>query len=93
MGDDGQRVRIEVSDTGEGIPVDALERIFEPFVQVGRSSQDAASSGAGLGLAISREFAASMQGSLTANNAEQGGAVFVLELPAVVSERAGAVGA
>ena len=89
-----QRVRIEVSDTGEGIPDDALERIFEPFVQVGRSSQVAASPGAGLGLAISREFAASMQGTLTARNAEQGGAVFVLALPAVAApEAAGAASA
>ena len=57
-------VWIRVRDTGVGIPVDKLESIFEPFVQVGRSFTTA-HRGTGLGLAISREMARGMSGDLT----------------------------
>jgi signal transduction histidine kinase len=76
-----ERVRIEVRDSGSGIPPDQVERIFEPFVQLARSNQPAGSRGTGLGLAISREFAASMQGTLHAQCEPGEGAVFVLDLP------------
>lgn len=48
------RVRVEVSDTGEGIPPEAIERIFERFFTLDRSS--ASSGGAGLGLAIAKRI-------------------------------------
>ncbi len=50
-------VRVEVSDTGRGIPADQLERIFEPFIQVDRHRTHASQQGVGLGLAISRDLA------------------------------------
>jgi signal transduction histidine kinase len=74
-------VAITVNDTGRGIPPDQLARIFEPFVQVGRRTTGA-DAGAGLGLAISRELARSMNGEITVTSAEGAGSTFVVTLPA-----------
>ncbi len=73
------RMRIEVTDSGCGIPADQLEAIFEPFVQV-RGAQHPQKGGTGLGLAISRELATSMRGHLHAESAPGAGATFVLTL-------------
>ena len=54
---------MEVRDTGIGIAEDQLQRIFEPFVQVGRSLTSTRQ-GAGLGLAISRDLARAMDGEI-----------------------------
>jgi signal transduction histidine kinase len=73
-------VRIEVRDTGIGIPAAKLERIFEPFVQLAHrptSPQE----GVGLGLAISRDLARGMGGELTVSSREGEGSTFVLTLP------------
>jgi signal transduction histidine kinase len=77
---DPTRVRIEVRDTGMGIPADKLEVIFEPFVQIERNLTRTAE-GAGLGLAISRDLARSMGGDLTASSKLGVGSEFVLTLP------------
>jgi len=78
---DGDQVRIEVSDTGRGIAADQLERIFEPFVQVGRGLTTPATDGVGLGLAISRELARAMDGDLTVTSTPGVGSTFTLVLP------------
>ena len=71
------RVTIRVHDTGGGIPADKLDQIFLPFVQLpGRNS----STGVGLGLSISREFARAMGGELRATSAPGEGATFTLTL-------------
>jgi signal transduction histidine kinase len=70
-----------VRDTGIGIPAEQLERIFDPFVQIGRSLTSP-HAGAGLGLAISRDLARAMQGDLEVESTEGAGAVFTLSLPA-----------
>jgi len=77
----GPVVTITVSDSGRGIPEDNLERIFEPFVQVGRSLSSA-SEGTGLGLAISREIAEGMGGQLTVKSELGEGSTFILTLAA-----------
>lgn len=66
-----------VRDEGDGIPVDAHEKIFEKFERLGRSGDG----GSGLGLYLSRRLARFMGGDLTVSNAEQGGAIFTLTLP------------
>ena len=71
---------IQVVDTGRGIPIDKLEAIFEPFVQLGRSLSSA-HEGTGLGLAISRDLARAMKGDLTASSVEGVGSTFKLTLP------------
>lgn len=67
---------ISVSDSGRGIPQQERERIFDRFVR------GAGSSGAGLGLHLSRRLAEAGGGSLTLDDAYEGpGARFVLRLP------------
>jgi hypothetical protein len=78
--DDGT-VRIAVTDTGIGIPPDRVERIFEPFVQIGRSLSSPLE-GSGLGLAISRDLTRAMGGSLTVHSEVGAGSTFTLVLPA-----------
>jgi signal transduction histidine kinase len=72
--DDGYCV-IRVADDGPGIPPRLSENLFEPFVS-GRASD-----GAGLGLAISRELAASHGGELTLVETGPTGTTFELRLP------------
>ncbi|WP_085317326.1 PAS domain S-box protein [Derxia lacustris] len=76
----GDRVELSVSDRGPGIPPEALERVFDPFV--GRGVGAPSDSGVGLGLSLSRALATAMGGSLTAANRPEGGARFILSLPA-----------
>jgi two-component system, NtrC family, sensor kinase len=78
----GDTVRIQVRDTGPGLPAEALPRLFEPFYttkEVGR--------GTGLGLAITYGIVKDHHGVVTAGNHPDGGAVFTIELP-VVAPRA-----
>jgi PAS domain S-box-containing protein len=77
---ESQTVSVTVTDTGVGIPVERLEAIFEPFVQLG-SDRTTVGQGTGLGLAISRELARSMAGELTAVSDVGVGSVFTLSLP------------
>ena len=78
-------VSITVRDNGIGIPAHQLDRIFEPFVQVGRTLTST-HEGAGLGLAISRDLARAMRGDLVAESEEGKGATFRLRLPGGVRE-------
>jgi signal transduction histidine kinase len=76
----GQTVRVDVRDTGAGIDAAHLEAIFEPFVQVDPSLTRTAG-GAGLGLAIARQLAAAMGGSLAVRSVLGAGSTFTLTLP------------
>jgi signal transduction histidine kinase len=58
---------ITVADTGIGIAPERLQAIFDPFIQVGRAL-NRPHDGVGLGLSISRDLAAGMGGTLTANS-------------------------
>ncbi|HAU38898.1 MAG TPA: hypothetical protein DCX07_14435, partial [Phycisphaerales bacterium] len=69
-----------VADTGEGIPPEDLERIFEKFYQ-GERSLTKETGGTGLGLAISRELAVLIGGRLSLRSSPGHGAVFTLTLP------------
>jgi signal transduction histidine kinase len=73
-------VRLDVTDTGRGIPSDKLEAIFEPFLQV-RADPARANEGTGLGLAISRNLARGMNGDLHATSEVGKGSTFSLTLP------------
>jgi two-component system sensor histidine kinase HydH len=72
---DGQ-VELAVLDTGPGIPPRHLPRLYEPFF----TSKE---TGLGLGLVVSQRIARDHGGSLRATNRPQGGARFVLRLPAL----------
>ena len=73
---DGAELVLEVADNGPGVPAHLADRVFDAFVTTKPEGV-----GTGLGLAISRRLAASMGGSLTAERASLGGAVFILRLP------------
>ncbi len=70
---------LDVSDTGSGIPADRLAAIFEPFTQA--SAADASvQGGAGLGLAIVRDLARRMGGTVRVESEAGKGATFTVEL-------------
>jgi signal transduction histidine kinase len=75
-------VEIRVQDSGIGIPAESLTSVFEPFVQVGRTTTANGEEGVGLGLAISRELARGMGGELTVISEVGEGSTFVLTLQA-----------
>ena len=68
-------LRFRVTDSGEGIPPDAIERIFDAFEQ-GPSSTVPARSGTGLGLTISRRLARAMGGDVTCHSVPGKGTTF-----------------
>jgi signal transduction histidine kinase len=76
-------VRIVVHDTGTGIPPEHLPRIFDRFYKADAArAGTAVPSGSGLGLSIVRAIVERHGGTVTAANAAEGGAEFVLMLPA-----------
>jgi signal transduction histidine kinase len=83
-GSSGDWVRIDVSDTGQGIPEEQIARMFEPFVR-GDTEQTGGASGAGLGLSISRDLAEMMSGTITVKSAPGRGTTFSLWLQAASS--------
>ncbi len=76
---------IDVTDTGEGVPEDKRESIFDPFVQAD-SASSRRFSGAGLGLPISRKLSEAMGGSLTLVQTGRFGSTFRLSLPLPLSD-------
>ncbi len=81
----GLLFRLEVKDSGIGIPPVVLEKIFDPFVQAD-SSITRKFGGTGLGLSICRELACIMGGRIWAESVEGKGASFFIELPFVIDE-------
>lgn len=73
------QLRVEVHDTGVGIPPKKIGAIFEPFMQVGHSPQN--NQGTGLGLAISRQFIRLMDGDITVDSIPGHGSVFRFAIP------------
>jgi two-component system, OmpR family, sensor histidine kinase BaeS len=78
----GPQVRIAVRDTGTGIPPEHLPHIFDRFYKVDASrTPGGMPAGSGLGLSIVRAIVERQGGSVSASNAEGGGAVFEMVLP------------
>jgi signal transduction histidine kinase/ActR/RegA family two-component response regulator len=83
-GKDDLSCRIEVRDTGPGIPSADRERIFDAFAQV--EGERPLREGTGLGLTISRGLAERMGGTLVAEDPEGGGARLALTLPLAAAQ-------
>ena len=73
-------VELAVEDEGPGVPVAEREQVFTRFFR-GRGDSVVATRGAGLGLAIVSEFAATMGGQVAVTSAQGGGARFVVSYP------------
>ncbi|KIU49119.1 histidine kinase [Pseudomonas putida] len=73
-------VRLEVCDTGIGIPLEAQVRIFQPFTQAG-AGITRQYGGTGLGLALTRNLCEAMQGRLSISSEAGFGSQFSVELP------------
>jgi signal transduction histidine kinase/ActR/RegA family two-component response regulator len=88
----GHGLKMQISDTGIGIPQDRMSALFEKFSQV-ESSTSRRFAGTGLGLSISRQLMQMMGGDLFAASRFGGGSTFTLTAPltraaAPVSEEA-----
>jgi signal transduction histidine kinase len=77
-----ERVVVEVSDTGPGLPEAVQARLFEPF------AASTSKNGSGLGLAISREIARAHGGELVLLATGAEGTTFLISLPAALSRAA-----
>lgn len=78
---DGGMWRVVVEDNGPGIAGDALTRLFDPFFTTKPIGE-----GLGLGLSISYGIVADHGGQIRAENVAEGGARFIVELPALVRQ-------
>ncbi|WP_243371845.1 ATP-binding protein [Geotalea sp. SG265] len=72
--EEGENILIGISDSGPGIPLESLEKIFDIFYTTKKS-------GTGLGLAVSRKIMEAHDGALSAKNNPAGGAIFTITLP------------
>ncbi|WP_028023908.1 hybrid sensor histidine kinase/response regulator [Enterovibrio calviensis] len=79
------QLRIQVVDTGQGIPSDQLEYIFEPLTQA-KSGTAVYRQGAGLGLSISRQLIEIMGGQLYVSSQPMVGTTFSFTLPTATEE-------
>ena len=77
---EGNWVEVAVSDTGEGIPPEDLDRIFERFYRADKSRQR--EGGVGLGLSIAREVVQRHGGTISAESKPGEGSCFTVRLPA-----------
>jgi signal transduction histidine kinase len=85
---DGSDCRIDVADSGPGIPADALEKIFEPFYRVKGTRAE----GTGIGLATVRRILDARGGRIAVESALGVGSTFSIWLPISASEaRSGGV--
>ncbi len=76
-------VRLAVADRGPGIAPERRDRVFERFARIGGDRN--AVGGSGLGLAIVRAVSEAHGGSVTAGEAEGGGALFTVTLPSLAA--------
>ena len=77
-------LRLEVEDSGPGIPTDRLDEIFETFVQLDHDPN--VESGTGLGLAIARSLVTMMGGEIMVESEVGRGSLFRVELPMQLAE-------
>ncbi|WP_342740801.1 ATP-binding protein [Bradyrhizobium sp. B117] len=80
-------IRLQVTDTGIGIPPDRIDRLFEPFTQADASIARRFG-GTGLGLAICRRLTEAMGGDITAESEPGQGCTFLVRLPLPAAELA-----
>lgn len=75
----GNRMEVSVKDTGDGIPPEYIDRIFDKFVQV--KGHEIESRGTGLGLAVAKEIVTAHQGDIRVESELDAGSTFYFTLP------------
>jgi two-component system sensor histidine kinase KdpD len=73
---------IQVMDRGKGFPESELSSVFNKFYR----GKDATAGGTGLGLSIVKGFVEAHQGKVTAENRQNGGAIFTIKIPVEISD-------
>jgi signal transduction histidine kinase len=76
LASEGDRVIIEISDTGPGIPEEVLPKIFEPFFTTKEAGK-----GTGLGLSLVYGIVENHGGRIAARSRPDEGTAFIIELP------------
>jgi signal transduction histidine kinase len=84
--DRDRAIEILIEDDGPGIPVDQLDQVFQPFYRL-EESRNRQTGGSGLGLAVVRTIIRAHGGEVSLRNAERGGLVASVLLPAVAEDR------
>jgi signal transduction histidine kinase len=77
----GSGVRVDVADTGSGIPPEAVPHLFDRFYQVDPARQGGRKHGAGLGLTIAREIVQAHGGTISVRSTPGQGSTFSVNLP------------
>lgn len=67
-------IRVEIADSGPGVPKDLQEKIFDPFFSTNPD-------GSGIGLSIAQRIVTDHNGSITSTDSALGGALFTVTLP------------
>lgn len=80
---EGEEVRIQVIDTGPGIPEKLMPKIFEPFFTTKGTARKGEAKGTGLGLAICKEIIEHHQGRIEVQSEVGKGTTFNIHLPAL----------
>ncbi len=78
--------RIEIIDSGKGIPEEHINRIFERFYKVDGSRKKEAKPGTGLGLAIAQQIVQAHDGTITVRSIAGEGSVFEVAIPVVKAD-------
>jgi two-component system sensor histidine kinase KdpD len=73
---------IQVMDRGTGFPDQELKMVFDKFYR----GKDAVAGGTGLGLSIVKGFTEAQQGTVIAENRQNGGAIFTVKIPVKISD-------
>ncbi|HEX5692033.1 MAG TPA: HAMP domain-containing sensor histidine kinase, partial [Roseiflexaceae bacterium] len=85
MGADGNQALVSISDTGLGIPPEALPQLFKRFYRVMRDDAQHIS-GSGIGLYVVKEIVTGHGGTIEVASAVGAGSTFTVRLPLLVSE-------
>lgn len=83
----GENIRFDITDTGLGIPKNYLINIFEPFVQVHRSSTEMSRGGIGLGLSIVKKHVEQIKGNISVTSELGRGSTFTVIIPRVFEKQ------
>ncbi|KQI67863.1 histidine kinase [Loktanella sp. 3ANDIMAR09] len=76
----GDRLRVEIEDTGPGLAADLKDRVFDDFV-TGNTAYDRDVGGTGLGLAIAKRFVTALDGQIGVDSEPGQGCTFWIDIP------------